>query len=346
MGAISALVLFLFQIKPNWRRLVLSGFVAILIALPAVLQHGDRVSGEGHRGGVHHRVEYEPLWQINPWGQADIASFVAPSFDDPPSEAFVRIHPAYFGWVALMLAFVSGKRRWWWIFGGAFLFALGGSPTFAGRSIGIDNPFFWLANKLPYASLLNHHARLMLVGQLALSVLASIGAVRLCQGRSIKQSAIAIIIAIEIMVCSPAPLPLPVTNNQVDEIFYEAAGGSGGVLTIPMAGPGVHPQRSLYESRAHGRQVMQNPNRPGPTEAMLADPFALWLSSLGFPQHPEPPDDLGFEALRLAGVETLIVRENLVSEVESVIGPPDIRSNGGALWHLSRLSSKDGEPAR
>ena len=346
MGAVAAVVLSLFQIRRRWRGLLLSGVVALAVALPATLNHVDRVSGDGHRAGHHHQVEYEPLWQINPWGHADIASLFVPSKGEYPDDALVRIHPAYIGWVSLALAFLAGRRRWWWVFGGALFFAIGESPTIAGRTIGIDNPFFWLANSIPFASLLNHHARLLLIGQLGLSVMAAIGATRLFESRSIKPRAIAIIIAFEIAVCSPAPLPLPVTNHQVEEIFYEAAGGSGGLLTIPMAGPGVHPQRSFFESRAHGRMVMQNPNRPGPTEAMLADPFGLWLSSLGFPEHPAPPDNLGFEGLILAGVETLIVRENLVVEVESAIGPPDIRSNGGALWRLSRLSSTDGDSAR
>jgi len=346
MAAVSALILSLFQIRANWRRLLLSGAVALLLAVPAAYQHGERVSGQGHRAGVHHQVEYEPLWQINPWAQADLASFGTPSLEDNTEGALVRFHPAYVGWTTLLLAVLSGRRRWWLIFGGAIFFAIGESPTFAGRPIGVENPIFWLMNKIPYASLLNHHARLMLVGQLALAVTASIGALRIYKSRSIKPWHMAVVIALEIVVCSPAPLPLPVTNNQIEEIFYEAADGTGGVLTIPMAGPGVHPQRSLYEARAHGRQVMQNPNRPGPTEAMLADPFGLWLSSLGFPHHPDAPDDLSFEPMRSAGVEAIIVRENLVMEVESAIGPPDIRSNGGALWRLSRLSSIEGESSR
>src|SRR5690606_3057268 len=104
--------------------------------------------GVGHRGGEPpERVE--PSWRFNPSRGADLASFVAPGPSRPEEGALIRMHPAYLGFSALLLALLAGRRggAWWVILALALALAPGTTLRFAGESTGLPNPVVHLARQ-------------------------------------------------------------------------------------------------------------------------------------------------------------------------------------------------------
>lgn len=312
---------------PTLGRWALAGALALGLAVAAGLMQGEHLTA--HHGGQ--TVEqFEPLWRVNPWRGVDIASLLSPGKAPLRGDELVRLHPAYLGFLSLLLALYGGRSRWWWVLLGSVALSLGPSLRFAGQPLGLANPAEALLLRLPMGGLFNHHGRLLLAGQVALSVLAARGSSRLVHrlvhnggliGKGIRMPTILIGalpiflslgITTEIGLISPAPLPLPTAPAAVDPLWASLAGGVGAVLPLPAGGPGVHFQRPLYEQRAHGRPLAITPNRPGPGRKV----------------------GVGLDGLRAAGIGAVAARAPFDRELVESLGPPTRRSEAGSIWEI------------
>lgn len=315
--------------RARWRSVAAGGLVAALVALPAALLQGARLGGSGHRWGTPPEL-VEPLWRLNPWRGVDLASLLAPGPQDPDG-ALIRMHPGYLGLVALGLAAFAGRSRWWAVLLGAALVAPGARLSAFGQPLGLDNPFAALIQLVPGGSLLNHHGRVLLIGAVALAALAARGAARLGPRLGAARWALPGLLALDLLLLSPRPLPLPVAEAEAPDIVYDLKSLSPGpLLVVPVAGPGVHPQRALLDQRVHGRPLLRSPNRPGLPGSLERSASARWLASLAFPEPLAPP-----ATLELPGVAVLLVEAPHVAAVEAVAGPPDLRGEDGAAWDLA-----------
>ncbi|MED5373810.1 MAG: hypothetical protein VX899_22520 [Myxococcota bacterium] len=332
IGAGMALVLGIWRIAKDpsaWKGQLGAAALALCIALPAAMLQGERLSGEGHRQGQVTR-QVEPSWRLNPWQGADLASFITPGPADLSERPLIRLHPAYLGWIVLLLAVYGGRSRWWLLLAVPLSLSTGRALFFAGNDLGLDNPLVLLEQRLPIASLLNHHARLLLGAQLALAVLAARGAARLPQRwRYLAAAAV----ALELTLASPMPWPLPVTGVPVESALVELGEDPppGRLLVLPVSGPGVHFQRPLFEQRLHGMPLAHTPNRPGADHAVTANPTGRWLAG---PPHVPMPAGADPEALRRAGIGAVFVRKDAVDRVVPLLGEPAHVSAGGAVFRI------------
>lgn len=314
LGGLAAVVLALVRFRQAPLRWVLAGLLALAIAAPAVAPFRARLEGEGHRAGVH-RVEQEPRWRINPWRGADLASFWVPG-EVATEGAMVREHPVYLGYLTTGLAAFGGWHPA--VLGVLACAAVAPGPqlTWAGAPLGVDNPAIPAFQMIPFASRFNHHARVMLLGQLLLVGLAARGASKLGerlskrgqQGRTDRdvagwRPALALAgLLVGEAALSPGRVPLPVTPVASPDIYalLGAFPEDLPVVVVGAAGPGVHPQRVFFDQRVHGRRLVHNPNRP-------AD------------GRPVP----GAVVVALGGA---------VARVSADLGPPDVRAVDGAAW--------------
>ncbi len=222
-------------------------------------------------------VREEPLWRLNPWLGADLASYFVPG-DQSTDATIIREHPAYLGWASLGLAASGGWHPALLGLGVALMVAPGEQLSVMGRPTGWTNPVYSLFLELPYADRLRHAARVLLVGQLALLVLAARGARQLPVLGSV-------LLVAEVIVFSPATTPISGTPTASPPIYAVLAGlAEGPIVVLPATGPGVHPQKVFYDQRAHGRPVLHDPNRPEPRPPVG---LARWMVVL---QRPWPED--------------------------------------------------------
>ncbi|MCP4810803.1 MAG: hypothetical protein GY913_11305 [Proteobacteria bacterium] len=311
MGGVCALGLgvhALVRDRTDWRRWLVAGVLALVIALPAALSQEDR-SGQS---GV--TVEQsEPLWKLNPWRGADLGSLVTPGPQDP-GDALIRIHPGYLGLIALGLAIYGGRSRWWFVLLASVLLAPGETLRAFGEPLGVANPFAWLLDQLPFGGSFHHHARFLLIGQVALAVLAARGAQRLGRGELMAG-----LIGLELLLLAPSPAPLPTARSEVARIWEEVEVGP--VYPVPAAGPGVHFQAPLYAQRAHGEPLAITPNMPGYGGGGA---WARWLMR---PEGPPPDEPL---------VGSLVVRPEDVEHLRPLLvprlGESDVELQSGAIW--------------
>lgn len=339
---LAAIVAAVLGIRALWRReeareWVLAGVLAAAVALPALGLFGGRLLGEGHRFGEAQLPAFEPLWRFNPVRAVDLASFVDPRPMDLPKDAVVRLHPMYLGWGLLLCALQSRSRGWWLLVGACVLYACGPEFRFAGQATGLPNPVHSGLNTLPFFDRINHAGRMMLIGHLALVVLAAKGARRLGSPR-----VVAAVLTLELFALGPRLAPLPTTPSEVAEVFSELEARDGRVLVLPMGGPGLHPQKALYEQRAHARDLALRPNVPGPVLGTERSPTGAWLFGLGKSPAPPLPDQVDVSGFLKAKITTIVVREGWVREAALGLGEPHLETGGGAIWHLTQLSLERG----
>ena len=284
LGAAAALGITAWRaLRKQWRgvaRLVLAGVVALALAGPALAPFAARLSGAGHRFGKPPSVQ-EPLWRVNPWRAADLASFVTPGFQEV-GDAFVREHPAWVGYPTLGLAVLGAPAALPVVLPVSFVAAwsVGPTPSVAGMPVAWTNPIAAGLDHLPFASSFNHHARLWILGQLGVIVLAGAGLQRLVArsgGKNPWIPAVAIsLVVVDAAVLAPGPLCLPGTSPDTPTIYQALANlPEGPVLLIGASGPGVHPQKAFFDQRAHGRALLLNPDRPEPPDLGHIPPGAL-----------------------------------------------------------------------
>ena len=308
-----------------WPGLLLGAVVAAALVAPLALAQGDRLLGVGHRSGVF-AVRPEPLWRLNPWRGVDLLSLITPGYQDP-GDALIRFHPGYLGLSALALAVFGGWSRWWPVLLLAAGVSLGPVLMIGGAPTGLSNPFAALAAVLPGGGLLNHHGRALLIGGVAMAVLAAKGAARL-PGRW-RPAAVAIV-AIDLALCSPLPMPLPTAPDDPPEAATRLDSlPPGPLLVLPAAGPGVHFQRPLFDQRVHRRPLLMSPNRPGLSPEAMQTETGRWLAGLAFPAPLRPPEEP--QLPRDAAV--IFAMPGYMDAVAAGLGPPDvIGTDGSAAW--------------
>lgn len=305
---------------------------AAAVGLTALWGLGARLSGVGHRYGAQAAMA-EPLWRLNPWRGVDLASLLTPLRPDL-GEALVREHPGYIGLVVLGLALWGGRGRYLLL---ALLFAvlsLGRELSFAGEPLGLPNPVAMALLSLPGGALLNHLGRALVVGGVFFAAAAAVAAGRL-SGRRLL--AVRLALLVDLTLLSPMRLPFPVAPTAPpDATAALATLPAGPLLVLPIGGPGIHPQRPLFDQSAHGRTLFVDPNSGRPPEVLRSGETGRWLSSLG---QPSPaPTPATFEPP--PGVAAMLVAPAQVAAVEAVVGPPDARgADGSAVWSLSSPTS-------
>ena len=310
----------------RWRSLAASAAVAAPLAGLAAWPHLSRLEGAGHRSGELHRLA-EPLWRVNPWKNADLASLATPGRAEL-ADSLVRTHPGYLGILLLLLALLSPARRWWLPLSAMAALSLGPSIWWAGEPSGVSNPVYPLLALLPGAELLNHHGRALLLASVALAALASSGAARLPW-----PGLAALLAAADLAFLSPLSPRLPTTGPTESPVLLSLAARDldGYVLPLPAAGPGIAYQKPLWEQRLHGQRLWLHPNRPGVPGAG-SDPVLKWLSGLAFPDPAPPPREPVFPP----GLSALLVREPYSAPVAEALGPPDDSDGIFSLWRLPR----------
>jgi hypothetical protein len=333
-AAIGAIVLGAARVRETrrWREMALAAAIAAILAVPMALRQGRRITGEGHRFGAP-QLSVEPNWAFNPRRGDDLASFVVPwpwAPEDPGrpgTTPLIRLHPAYLGLVPLGLAAMGRRRRDLALL--AVSAGLATGPTLAafGHPLAV-NPFVWALSRVPVFDLVNHWGRLLVPGQLALAAMAA-------RGRG-RPDVLAGLVAADAVLLSPAPWPVSVADAEVPGIYREIGGLSpGGLVVAPAAGPGVAFQRILYRTLAQDRPVAIDPDRPGYAWADgtgLADA----LRGLDAADPPDPDLARSVAAIREAGGAVLLVEDPYVPKVETWLGTPDVRADGGAAWDLVR----------
>ncbi len=247
------------------KRLGVAAILAAVIAMPALLPFRTRLSGVGHRSGTP-AVQVEPLWRVNPWRAADVASFLAPSGEQPLGDAFVREHPVWIGYPTLALAAVGAGPLTAPVVAMA-AWSVGQHPSLGGTPLSCGNPVADALDRLPFASLFNHHARLWILGQIGCVLLAGHG-IRRIQRRFPVAGPLLVPLALlgtlaDAACLGPGPLVLPGTSSATPSVYDLLADlPPGPIAVVGATGPGVHPQQLYFDQRAHGRKLLANPDRP------------------------------------------------------------------------------------
>jgi hypothetical protein len=265
--------------EPPLRRvafmLATAACIAAVGAFVASEPFRSRLDGAGHRTASRGAPPpSEPLWRANPWRGADLATFLAPG--DPDTRgAYVREHPVYLGYTTLALAATVPSPAWIAVLACATV-APGEQLAWMGRPLGVTNPAIAAFRALPLADRFNHHARVMLLGQLVLVTLAARGAARSARVATLAPLAL----TAEALLLAPSRLPLPATSADTPAIYAALSALPEGPVSVSgAAGPGIHPQELFFDQRAHGRRLLHSPDRPsdgaptpGAVFVVLGDP--------------------------------------------------------------------------
>jgi hypothetical protein len=191
--------------------------------------------------------------------------FRSPDFHELSRYGEELVHCAYLGWVPLLAAAVSLRRRrgsaaLWLATIGAVVLAMGpvlvenGGPVILAGRRAIPLPYL-LVEKLPGFRSLSLLWRLAQLGALGLSVLAA-----RAPGRSPRLAALLVAAALaETRFASPArTLPAHTDATIAPEIVALAAEPEGAVMNYPVVGGRAY----LYEQTAHGKPVTGTLNFP------------------------------------------------------------------------------------
>jgi hypothetical protein len=307
----------------RWKNLCLAAGIALILCVPFAFAHGDRMMGVGHRSGMA-LGSVGDLWRLNPVGRADLASLWWPGRVDV-GDAIMRTHPGYLGISVLAVAMWARRPRLWLVFIVLVLASLGANIHFAGTETGFSNPVAWVVERLPMGGLIKHHGRLLLIAMVALAALAGCGARRL-------GSWAGVVVVADLLLLAPLSAQLPVADARPTELVDQLESlPPGPMLVLPLAGPGVHPQRALFDQRFHGRQLRLAPNMPGTLIGPLRDSeTGNWLASLGLPRPAPPPTS----SPQFPGVSVVLARGEAVGRIARVLGPPDLSGKDSAAWSV------------
>ena len=239
------------------------------LALAASLSAGAAWPFVSRLGGptpVRPALVEEPLYALNPWRAADLASFVSPG-RPATGNAVIREHPTYVGATTLTLATLGGWHPAGFAVMALGVASLGDEIAFRGHATGFDNPLATILHAIPLGARFRNHARLMLLGQLVLVALASRGVSRVARASSdnarrwpiIAGVAAAVAMAFETAVISPAAFPLSTTSTHPPPIYAKVPAGGRPVRVLGER----NPQKALFDQRFHGHPLNHDPNRPG-----------------------------------------------------------------------------------
>ena len=98
------------------------------------------------------------------------------------------------------------------------------------------------------------------------------------------------------------------------------------LLRIPIRGPEVVFQQSLYEQTIHGLPLWMNPNRPNPSEWFRLTESSQWIETIAFTK--ELPNDACIP--EVAGA--VLVAEPYIELFVDSWGSPIIQDDSYALW--------------
>ncbi len=307
MAAPMALGIGLWKARGQWGRWFLGALLALGLVGLFALPFRDRLTTDQPDFGQH-MVREEPLWRLNPWKGSDLASYGAPgkqAAEVEGEEAMIRQHPTYLGYGALFLTLAAGAQP----LGLGLLTCVGIGAgedlSWMGHPLNVKNPFWKLLKILPMGDRWHHGGRLLILGHSLLALTAAKGLVRL--GRPGLYRWVPPLLFAEYLLLSPAVVPLPGTPVRSPEIYSRLADlPAGPVVVLGAAGPGIHPQKLFFDQRAHGRQLLHDPDRPGPAPRKL--PAGTVVVALGAAESP------------------------FRRESEERWGPPTVETPDGAAW--------------
>lgn len=244
----------------------------------------------------------EPLYALNPWRAADLASFLtpgSPTTDAAATDALVmRQHPTYLGGITLVLAAMGG-----WHPGGIAVVALaaaslGDEISLQGIPTGAVNPAISVLRLIPMGDKFRNHARLMLIGQLILVALASRGAQKLAfrigkdpvRNLHAGTALATFVVVAETVLLSPARLPLATTPTDAPAIYANIPTGAQPMWVLGER----NPQKPLFDQRFHRHPLLNNPNRPSGARANAGtEIIVVFQPAIPDSYAPPPPDWLG-----------------------------------------------------
>jgi hypothetical protein len=137
------------------------------------------------------------------------------------------------------------------------------------------------------------------------------------------------VVGLDLALFLPVPVPLLMAVVAAPDVLARLDGlPPGPLLVLPAGGPGIHPQRPLFDQRVHRRPLLRDPNVPGLPLELRDAPGGDWLGSLGQPRRAPVPEVWVWPE----DVAVIVVLGASVAEVQAVLGAPDVRGADGAAW--------------
>ena len=326
LGWMSAILVSLYAIIQSMgRRDIMKMWMVMGIGvMPLLALHWERLFVGGHRSPTP-PDQFDPMWMLNPWHHTDVASlfWVGPI---AYSDHIIRLHPASLGIVAMFSSLGCRDWKWWTMFIVCVGFSLGPEIYWMGQSTGIQNPLHWILSLIPGSSLLNHHGRWMLMASICWIIIVVQG-----MNRFKALHWVTPLIVLEWLLMTPLGFPLMgtetiETSSVLMEMQDERLPDRTKVLRVPVRGPEVVFQKSLYEQTVHGLPLWMNPNRPNPSEWFRLTEHSLWIENIAFthrlPSEPCVPK----------GVGLVLVAEPFVGLFINSWDEPAIQDDKYALW--------------
>ena len=322
MSGIVMIVIVLSQ-RATLIQLIRFGVGVFLTIVPLLWIHSERLFRSGHRTTKALEEFQEPLWMLNPWHHADAASFLWSQSMEYQS-SIIRLHPTYIGWIALLVALQSRAWKWWVVFVISVMASLGPTIYWMGQNTEIVNPVVWILSWLPGATLINHHARWMVIGLIGLTVLVATGIQKVKHRRLVLTAMI-----VECCFLNPMGFPImgkTIPDSQVLEFTNSVdLPTATRLLRLPVQGPNVVFQEGLYEQTIHNQPLWLNPNRPDLRSWLKLTTESEWLEQVAYTQY------LTGECVP-KGVGGILVKEPFVGRVSTILGVPSMTDDNYALW--------------
>jgi hypothetical protein len=296
--------------------LVVASSLAAVVMLPVVRAYAD----VRREGGLR-----RPLDEIVDQS-ADVGDYVSAS---PALSLWGGMgsgrgeHELFPGFMAVGLAIVaiSGIRRrdsrdavvlYGSMLVGAFVLSLGPSPKAFGHAIAVPSPYAWLLHVTPGLDGLRVPARLAVIVQVALAVLAGFGAIRVIEwsaARSESLRPVAIgLLAILVGAEGWAALGLPAfdyrgTPEERAAYEYLRSLPAGATIELPTMAEHLLPEfRYQYMTLLHGHRIVNG-------HSGYVTPLAVWLRGGHSPLREAGRQRDAVEMLRSLGVRYIVVHQ-------------------------------------
>ena len=192
----------------------------------------------------------------------------------------------------------------------AFVLSLGPTPKVWGHEVGVPGPYALLLHIVPGLDGLRAAARLAVIAQLALSVLAGFGVVRVMDRlrprfRFAATAAIAATVIAEGWAAPLTTLPLDLTSGDRDAYAYMRSLPSGPVMELPTSLEETDPEFVYqYMTLSHRHRIVNG-------HSGYVSPLALWLGGGHSPFREYDRQRDALTLLRAIGVRYVIVHRAL-----------------------------------
>lgn len=298
---------------PDWRRrahlVAAAAFATLLAAAPLTIAL-DRATSAENVVGIKTDKELATIRRTigpaDPEGFFQAGEFRSPDFHKLSRYGEEMVHCAYLGWVPLVAAAVSLRRRRGagvlWVAGGlALLLSMGpvlvedGGPVILAGRRAVPLPYL-LVEGLPGFRSLSLLWRLAQLAALCLAVLAA-----RAPGRSVGLAWVLVVATLgETRLISPArALPWHSSGVIAPEIMALAAEPDGAVMNFPVVGGRPY----LYEQTAHGKPLTGSLNFPNNGASRK-----VWKAAMETaPGHVDRFREAVVAAARAGGVRYLVV---------------------------------------